>query len=149
MYLTIIAALLLVVATTLICKICNWRFNHLFVRSYQQHMPFKLNQDYSNAIVSNYSYILNAISTNPLQISSKLLEKGIISEETEEKILYDTQMPTRMAKILLNAVLKQVKIEPEKGLQFLQVLEQFETTSAVAKHVYYTHLNYSPAMRTT
>ena len=76
-----------------------------------------------------------------VKISSRLLSKGLISENVHESMLLDSHghTPTIKAAILVQAVKTTIKREPEKFEDLLKVLSEFNDTKSVEKDLCSTY----------
>ena len=67
----------------------------------------------------------------PINISSSLLSRGLISGHVHEKILLVSLTETEKAAILVQAVKNTIKRDPEKFEDFLKVLSEHNDTISV------------------
>ena len=74
------------------------------------------------AVLSCHDKLVTAFSNDPIRISGVLLANGIVSEDTNAKMLLPSATPQEKATILINNVRKVIKSNPRNFFKFMGIL---------------------------
>ena len=83
------------------------------------------------AVSSCHDKLVTAFSNDPISISGVLLANGIISEETNAKMLLHSATPREKSTILVNSVREKIKINPKIFFMFVSILSEEAWTTDI------------------
>lgn len=96
-------------------------------------MPASTPQD--RTLIAHHDILIDRLSVDPVNYADFLLAAGFISSNDHSKVLSPSLTPKEKAVVLLSAVREQVKRNPSRIHDFLQVLLRDVSNIGVVKAV--------------